>query len=351
MISKNNIVSFAINLYKCQVMTDIRQRLGFSSARWDNGELVVIDQRSLPVREEYIRLRSVEEVVAAIGNLTVRGAPLIGIVAAYGLCLIDDPCDDEKFAQACRKIIGVRPTAVNLRWAVDRLTAFRNIRTYHDNLPDLLIEEAKLIHAEDVEMCAKIGDIGNSVIPDGCRILTHCNAGALATGGIGTALGIIYTAQFSGKRIEVWVDETRPVLQGARLTAWELSKAGIPYKLISDNVAGHLMAEGKIDIVITGADRIAANLDFANKIGTYSLAVLAKHHEIPFYAAAPSSTFDAACPDGKSIVIEYRAAEEVTRIGQNQIAPTNAPVYNPAFDITPHELMTGLITEERILRP
>ncbi len=324
-------------------MINIMQKLGFTPVNWSEGALEVLNQRALPLREEYLSMTNVEDVIRAISDLTVRGAPLIGVVAAYGLCLVSDPRDDGEFAPACQRIIGIRPTAVNLRWAVERMVAFRRSNARCDNLRELMIEEAHRIHAEDAEMCASIGEIGNSIVTDKCRILTHCNAGALATGGIGTALGIIYTAYFSRKKVEVWVDETRPVLQGARLTAWELGKCGVPFKLIADNMAGSLMAEGMVDLVITGADRVAANLDFANKIGTYSLAVLAKHHGIPFYAAAPSSTFDPACPDGQSIVIEYRSPEEIRRLGESQIAPPQAPVYNPAFDVTPHELVAGIM--------
>lgn len=332
-------------------MDDIMRELGFLPIRWDDGAVIILNQRVLPIREEYLPLRAADDVVVAIGNLSVRGAPLIGIAAAYGLCLVNDPQDDRQFAPAAKSLIGIRPTAANLRWAVERMAKFRLENKAYDNLRELLIGEAQRIHAEDAAMCARIGEIGNGIVPESCHILTHCNAGALATGGIGTALGVIYTAHFAGKRVDVWVDETRPVLQGARLTAWELSKAAVPYRLIADNAAGHLMAEGKVDLVITGADRVAANLDFANKIGTYSLAVLAKHHGIPFYAAAPSSTFDPACPDGRSIVIEQRPASEVTTMGERWLAPKDTPAYNPAFDITPHELVTGVITEKGILRP
>jgi methylthioribose-1-phosphate isomerase len=231
------------------------------------------------------------------------------------------------------------------------MTGTRRNNIAAENLRDILISEACLIHTEDAKMCAEIGRIGNGLITPKCRILTHCNSGALATGGIGTALGVIYTAHFSGKEMEVWVDETRPVLQGSRLTAWELSKAGVPYTLISDNMAAHIMAEGKVDIIITGADRIAQNLDFANKIGTYNLAVISKYHNIPFYAAAPSSTFDEGCPTGKAIIIENRDPNEVRSIFGKLVAPESCRVYNPAFDITPHELIAGIITETGILRP
>ncbi len=332
-------------------MLDIQKRLGFSPARWDNGRLVILDQRRLPIYEDYLTLNTPSETADAIASLAVRGAPLIGIVAAYGLCLVDDPRDDTQFANAARAVGGHSPDSGQPRLGGRAHGAGKIENIKCDNLQAILIAEAARIHAEDARACARIGEIGNGILPDRARILTHCNAGALATGGIGTALGVIYAAHFSGKRIEVWVDETRPVLQGARLTAWELAKAGVPFTLIADNMAGHIMSEGKVDLVITGADRIAANLDFANKIGTYGLAVLAHHHGIPFYAAAPSSTFDPACPDGRSIVIENRPQEEIRSISGNPIAPLNSPVYNPAFDITPHQLITGIITETEIKRP
>jgi methylthioribose-1-phosphate isomerase len=329
----------------------ILQKLGFTPVKWDNGELIILDQRLLPEKEFYRRLTTVDEVAESIRNLSVRGAPLIGVVAAYGLCLVQNLRDENAFVSGCSNLRNTRPTAVNLGWAIDRMRAFRIECKDAVNLRERLITEAIRIHQEDAEMCERIGEIGNQILPQSCRVLTHCNAGALATGGIGTALGVIYTAHFSDKKIEVWVDETRPVLQGARLTAWELTKAGVPFTLIADNMAGSLMAQGRIDFVITGADRVAVNLDFANKIGTYSLAVLAKYHGLPFYAAAPSSTFDPNCPDGNCIAIENRAAEEIRVIGNQIIAPGGAPVYNPAFDVTPHELVTGIITEKKILTP
>jgi methylthioribose-1-phosphate isomerase len=333
------------------VKTDILHKLGFSPVKWDDDGLIILDQRLLPEREVYRKLATVNEVADAIRNLSVRGAPLIGVVAAYGLCLVENLSDENAFMSACTILRNTRPTAVNLAWAIDRMRAFRIEYKDAVNLRERLVGEAKQIHQEDAEMCERIGEIGNQILPQNCRALTHCNAGALATGGIGTALGVIYTAHFSGKKIEVWVDETRPVLQGARLTAWELSKAGVPFTLIADNMAGSLMAQGQVDVVITGADRVAVNLDFANKIGTYSLAVLANYHKIPFYAAAPSTTFDPNCPDGNCIAIENRSADEIRVVGSQIIAPSGTPVYNPAFDVTPHELVTGIITEKGILRP
>jgi methylthioribose-1-phosphate isomerase len=333
------------------MLPNILDKLGFTPARWDNGTLVILDQRRLPIHEEYIALATPSEVAAAIASLAVRGAPLIGIVAAYGLCLVKQPHDDSEYGKAAQELAATRPTAVNLAWAINRMTQIRKQNIHNDKLHEIMLSEALCIHNEDAIMCAEIGRIGNGLIPQRRKILTHCNAGALATGGIGTALGVIYTAHFSGKNIHVWVDETRPVLQGARLTAWELGKAGVPYTLISDNMAAHVMAKDDIDIIITGADRIAANLDFANKIGTYGLAILAKYHNIPFYAAAPSSTFDPACRDGECITIENRSPEEIRVIGSQIIAPGAAQIYNPAFDITPHELVTGIITEKGIFEP
>ncbi len=330
---------------------DILSRLGFFSIKWEKDHLLILDQRQLPIKEEYRDLRSVEEVSEVISTLVIRGAPLIGIAAAYGLCLMPEPSNANAFQDACSLLKSTRPTAANLSRAVDRMLSKQNECMGHDNLLEILIEEASKIHREDELMCERMGDFGNEIIPDPCHILTHCNTGVLATGGIGTALGVIYTAFFSGKKIEVWVDETRPVLQGARLTAWELSRAKIPYKLITDNMAGHLMSAGRVDLVITGADRVAKNLDFANKIGTYALAVLAKHHDISFYSVAPSTTFDSDCPDGQSIAIEMREDDEIKKIGGSQVAPPDCQVYNPAFDVTPHGLIDGIITDQGILTP
>lgn len=332
-------------------MMDIQSKLGFSHIKWSGDHLVVLDQRSLPVNEKYIEINTVDNAFDAIKNLTVRGAPLIGITAAYGLCLVDNLHDRGSFISACEKLKSARPTAVNLSWAVDRMLSLYEKNSDQPKLDVLLLREARNIHDEDAKMCEKIGINGNSLIPDSCRILTHCNAGALATGGIGTALGVVYTAFFSGKKIEVWVDETRPVLQGSRLTAWELERAGIPHKLISDNASGSLMAQNSVDLVIVGADRVAKNLDFANKIGTYNLAVLAEYHNIPFYCAAPTSTMDHLCPNGNSIEIEYRNETEIKAIAGIEIAPSDTFAYNPAFDITPHNLLTGLITEKGIINP
>jgi methylthioribose-1-phosphate isomerase len=329
---------------------NILAKLGFTPVRWNNDHLVILDQRRLPIMEDYVAIRTVSETAEAIANLAVRGAPLIGIVAAYGLCLVNDVYDNEMFETAANFLAATRPTAVNLAWALDRMLSTRHQNIDNPRLRDLLIKEASQIHSEDAAMCDHIGEIGNAIVPDTASILTHCNAGALATGGIGTALGVIYTAHISGKKIHVWVDETRPVLQGARLTAWELSKAGVPHTIISDNMAGSLMAKSKIDLVLTGADRVAANHDIANKIGTYPLAVLAHHHRIPLYIAAPSSTFDPDCPDGASIIIEERDPDEILKIGTIRVAPVGSKAFNPSFDITPHTLISGIITEKGILK-
>jgi methylthioribose-1-phosphate isomerase len=332
-------------------MIDISKKLGFSHIRWEDDHLVVLDQRKLPLKEEYIHIRTIVQAFDAIKNLVVRGAPLIGITAAYALCMTDEPENNSSFLPACDKLKSARPTAVNLAWAVDRMAKTREENKNNSELFIRLKEEALKIHREDASMCEKIGVHGNERVPDNCRILTHCNAGALATGGIGTALAVVYTAFFSGKKIEVWVDETRPVLQGARLTAWELARAGVPHTLITDNMSGKLMAEKKVDMVIVGADRVAKNLDFANKIGTYSLAVLARYHNIPFYCAAPTTTLDENCAEGNSIEIEFRDGNEVRSIAGSSISLADTPVYNSAFDVTPHELLTGLITENGVITP
>jgi len=330
---------------------NISKKLGFSHIEWVDDHLVVLDQRKLPLREEYIHIRTIDDAFDAIKNLVIRGAPLIGITAAYALCLVKELSKRDSFMSACKTLKSARPTAVNLSWAIDRMAKVYESHAKNKSPVGILREEARRIHEEDGRTCEQIGSYGNKIIPDECRILTHCNAGALATGGIGTALGVIYTAFFSGKKIEVWVDETRPVLQGARLTAWELAKAGVPHTVIVDGASGKLMSDNKLDLVIVGADRVAKNLDFANKIGTYNLAVLADYHHIPFYCAAPSSTFDMDCPEGKSIVIENRDADEIRYICGAQVSPSKTPAYNPAFDVTPHYLLTGLITENGIIKP
>ncbi len=323
-------------------MNSISERLNFRTLEWRGDHLRLIDQRALPGKEEYLECRTAAEVVSAIKTMAIRGAPAIGIAAAYGMALAAIAGQD--YGEAALLLKNSRPTAANLAWAVDRMTL---ICESHDSAK--IVGEAKAIEADDAMMCRQIGANGAGFLADGINVLTHCNAGALATGGIGTALGIIYTAHFSGKRIHVWVDETRPFLQGARLTAWELGRAGVPHTLICDSVAASLMAAGKVDCVIVGADRIARNGDFANKIGTYGLAVLAAHHNIPFYVAAPSSTFDKQCCTGEDIVVEERDPAEVTSISGTRICPADSNAYNPAFDIAPGSLVTSFITEKEII--
>lgn len=323
----------------------------FHTLRWLGEELEILDQTLLPNKECYIKLRTCSEVLEAIKRLRVRGAPLIGIVAAYGIVLAAREARNKiEFAVAVNELKAARPTAVNLTWAIERMLI--TFHAYADS-PDRdrkLVELAGRIHGEDAEMCDAIGRRGVELLSPGVNILTHCNAGALATGGCGTALGVIYHAQRSGMRPLVYADETRPILQGARLTAWELAQEGINVRVITDNLAGYLMAQGRIDCVIVGADRIASNFDVANKIGTYSLAVLAQAHDIPFYVAAPSTTFDNQLASGTDIPIERRAPAEVHTIGSLRIIPENVEALNIAFDVTPNELITAIITEDELIR-
>ena len=326
---------------------------------WHNGIVKLIDQRQLPHRLVIEECTDHYQIARAIKEMHIRGAPAIGVAAAFGLALVafhskasSPPELLKELEEAALVLRNTRPTAVNLFWALDRVLA--KARSNESDLPSLkeaIIAEALLIAEEDVETNKKMGAFGATLIKDGYNILTHCNTGALATVDYGTALGVIRTAWEQGKRIHVWVDETRPRLQGARLTAWELKQLGIPATLIADNVAGLLMRQGKVDIVLVGADRIAANGDVANKIGTYNLAVLAHHHDIPFYSVAPTSTIDLSIPSGEHIPIEERDATEVTHIEGIPIAPESFPVYNPAFDVTPHRLITGIITEKGIVYP
>jgi methylthioribose-1-phosphate isomerase len=326
-------------------MISIVDKLNFKTLDWRKDMLRLIDQRQLPRELSYFDCYEIVDFVFAIKELIVRGAPAIGIAAAYGMVLAAKR--GEGVESAATQLKSARPTAVNLAWAVDRMLDIAR-KTGSD--PVALEQEAISIHSEDAIMCRQIGEHGANIIGEGWNILTHCNAGALATGGIGTALGIIYTAHCSGKKIHAWVDETRPVLQGARLTTWELARVGVPHTLICDNMAAPLMAGHKVDCVIVGADRIAANGDIANKIGTYSLAVLCRYHKIPFYVAAPSSTFDKSCPDGSHIIIEQRSPDEIRKLGNTFITAPNTPVYNPAFDITQHELITAITTENGITK-
>ena len=323
--------------------------------------VVMIDQRKLPAEEVYVRCRTAAEVARAIKTMVVRGAPAIGVAAAMGIALgmrASKATGTQKFAaefhKACEVMAATRPTAVNLFWAIERmkrsLAAAAAAGESVDQIKDRLDREAQAIHDEDVASCRAMGAFGADVVPAGARILTHCNAGALATAGYGTALGVIRGAVEQGKRVTVIADETRPFLQGARLTAWELLRDGIQTTVITDNMAGALMHQGHIDLVVVGADRIAANGDTANKIGTYSLAVLAREHDIPFYVAAPLSTIDLNTPDGQHIPIEERNAREVTHFRGNRLTPDGALVRNPAFDVTPHRFIAGIITERGICR-
>jgi methylthioribose-1-phosphate isomerase len=326
---------------------------------WKNNTVVLIDQNALPLAEIYVACRSYQEVISAIKDLTVRGAPAIGVAAAMAAALgavALPPAPQEKFRQEfyriCDEIARSRPTARNLFWALERMknSLDKALASGRKNLVRELISEARKVGAEDIESNRQMGINGNVLIADGDNILTHCNAGALATAGYGTALGVLRAAQEQGKKLHVYVDETRPVLQGARLTAWELKKEKIPATLITDNMAGFLMQQGKIDKIIVGADRIAANGDTANKIGTYSLAVLACEHGVPFYVAAPLSTIDVSLKNGSAIPIEERPDKEVTHFRGMQTAPDGTTVYNPAFDITPAKFISAIITEKGVIK-
>lgn len=316
----------------------------------------LIDQRLLPDELVTLQIDNVEALADAIRTMAIRGAPSIGIAAAYGVVLgmgqakaSDGP--RARFRRIRKLLADTRPTAVNLFWALDRMqTTFeRNADAEPSELVDALREAARQLHEDEVSANRRIGQLGVRLVPEGGTILTHCNAGALATAGYGTALGIVRAAWARETLHKVFVDETRPRLQGARLTAWELGQEGIPYEVIADGAAASLMARGEVDLVVVGADRIARNGDVANKIGTYSLAILAHHHRIPFYVAAPISTIDARCPTGAGIPIEERAADEVRLIRGVRVTPANAPVRNPAFDVTPHALVSGIVTERGVV--
>src|SRR5437870_1654540 len=328
----------------------------------ENDTIVMIDQRKLPSAEVYVHCKTAAEVARAIKTMVIRGAPAIGVAAAMGIALgmrKSRATGTQKYAaefyKICEAMAATRPTAVNLFWAIDRMkrafAAGAAAGESVDQIKERLDREADAIHDEDVASCRAMGAFGADVVPAEATILTHCNAGALATAGYGTALGVIRGAVEQGKRVTVLADETRPFLQGARLTAWELLRDGIQTTVITDNMAGAIMRMGDIDLVVVGADRIAANGDTANKIGTYTVAVLAREHNIPFYVAAPLSTIDLETPDGEHIPIEERSAREVTHVGSSQLAPEGAHVWNPAFDVTPHHFIAGIITERGILRP
>ena len=333
------------------------------TVEWTDEGIRMLDQRLLPGEEKYLTLRSYEDVAEAIKKMVVRGAPAIGVSAAMGLALgasqsvgmsVSDLKDD--FDYMCQVMSQTRPTAVNLFWAIERMRArFKREEATTKDVAEIkarLVDEALDIFKEDIAANRAIGRHGADLIPDNSTVLTHCNAGALATAGdYGTALGVIRGARDAGKRVAVIADETRPFLQGLRLTAWELAKDNIPVTVITDNMAGHVMKSGKVDTVVVGADRIAANGDAANKIGTYMVAVLANKHDIPFYVAAPISTLDLTIATGQDIPIEERDRKEVTHIGDQQLAPDGIGIHNPAFDITPNELITAIITDKGVARP
>lgn len=332
----------------------------YQSIRWQDDQLTIIDQTQLPARETYIELNTAEDVWEAIKHLKVRGAPAIGITGSYGLYLAVRNLNTDKFdefLEASKKaadyLNSSRPTAVNLSWALDYIIQkLRNRKNLSvSELKKLILKTAIEIHDEDRQLCKQIGQNGHELVPESARILTHCNTGGLATGQYGTAFSVIYHAHQKGKVDQVWVDETRPLLQGARLTTWELKKAGIPFTLNIDSAAAFLMKQGKVDLVVIGADRITANGDAANKIGSYGLAVLADAHNIPFYVAAPYSTIDMKLQNGDQIEIEQRDPSEVARFSNIPTAPEGIKVYNPAFDVVPHSLITAIITERGIIKP
>jgi methylthioribose-1-phosphate isomerase len=329
---------------------------------WQADAIVMVDQRKLPSAETYVRCTTANEVAKAIKTMVIRGAPAIGVAAAMGIALAMERSKATgtrqfaaEFQKTCDLMAATRPTAVNLFWAIERMKrCFSDTALAGESVDQIkarLRAESQAIHDEDVASCRAIGANGASLVPADATILTHCNAGALATAGYGTALGVIRGAVAAGKRVRVLADETRPFLQGSRLTAWELVRDGIDTTVITDSMAGAIMRDGQIDLVVVGADRIAANGDTANKIGTYTVAVLAKEHGIPFYVAAPWSTVDLATADGSGIPIEERNAREVTHVGGSQLAPDGAHVRNPAFDVTPHRYITAIVTDRGVFRP
>src|SRR5688572_5416825 len=326
---------------------------------WKDDAVVMIDQRKLPGAEVYVTCKTANEVAKAIKTMVIRGAPAIGVAAAMGIAVgmtrsraTGTKQFTTEFQKTCELLAATRPTAVNLFWAIERMKKAFAAAAHEgqsvDEIKRRLVDEARAIHDEDVQSCRTMGAHGAELVPSSARILTHCNAGALATAGYGTALGVIRAAAEQGKTIAVLADETRPFLQGARLTAWELIRDGINTTVITDNMAGAMMRLGQVDLVVVGADRIAANGDVANKIGTYSVAVLAKEHGIPFYVAAPLSTVDLNTPDGSRIPIEERNEREVTHVGTSRITPGGARIRNPAFDVTPAKYVTAIITERGI---
>ncbi|MCB1139382.1 MAG: S-methyl-5-thioribose-1-phosphate isomerase [Leptospiraceae bacterium] len=339
---------------------------------WKGDHLLLLDQTRLPLHQEWLRLENLEEVCEAIKMLRVRGAPAIGVAAAYGAALEirriygAEPANAalnadrwlHRFRQITATLRSTRPTAVNLFHCMDRMDRIAGeiALDWKDQFEPIraaerMEEEAIAIHSEDENLCSAIGGFGSTLIPDGASVLTHCNTGSLATGGIGTALGAIYTAHLQGKRLSVFADETRPLLQGGRITAWELFEAGIPVRLITDSMAASVMARGEVDLILVGADRIASNGDTANKIGTMPLAVLARHFGVPFYVVAPTTTLDPSMDSGATIEIEERDPDEVRKFQGNFSAPPEVEVFNPAFDVTPGDLISGIVTEKGIHRP
>ncbi len=330
----------------------------FSPIRWTDKGLELLDQTRLPREETWLHCRQPEDVAEAIYRLSVRGAPAIGVATAYGLVVglqsMAEGSDlHRRFTEVSELLGATRPTAVNLRWALEggRKIFDDNVDAGGDAVIAALLEWAKRVHAADIQSCRQIGAFGAELFSADDRVLTHCNTGALATGGYGTALGVITASHEQGKVSQVWVDETRPLLQGARLTSWELERLGIPYKLVTDSSVGTLMSRGLVDRVVLGADRIAANGDTANKIGTYTVAVVANRHNVPFYVAAPLSTIDQRTPTGSDIPIEERDEEELRRVFEATISPENAPAANFAFDVTPNELIAAIITDVGVLEP
>jgi methylthioribose-1-phosphate isomerase len=331
--------------------------MAVKTIEWKNDRVIMLDQRLLPHREVYRVCRDYLQVAAAIREMVIRGAPAIGVAAAMGAALGALTAPAKSFDKSFEKILGTlgktRPTAINLFWALQRM---RQVYTEHrsrgvDAVKRALKEEAQKIYKEDIAANRQLGKHGVSLLRDAKQIMTHCNAGALATAGYGTALGVLRALKESGKVFEVFVNETRPFLQGARLTAWELKKEKIPATLITDNMAGYLMQSGKVDAIVVGCDRVAANGDVANKIGTYTLAVLARRHSIPFYVAGPTSSIDMECPSGKEIPIEQRDPKEVSHIFGKALAPKGIHVFNPAFDVTAQDLVSAIITEKGVIRP
>ncbi|HEV8322725.1 MAG TPA: S-methyl-5-thioribose-1-phosphate isomerase [Myxococcota bacterium] len=344
----------------------------FSTVRWEDGEVVLLDQRRLPAEETYLHCRTASQVAAAIRDMAVRGAPAIGVTAAFGAALaareillppnatwpqVPLPSWVEEYEEACEGLAAARPTAVNLAWALGRMRALAKKlaavepRLNGERIYGALVDEAGAIAADDLARCRAIGRWGEPLVPPAATLLTHCNAGALATAGYGTALGVVRAAAAAGKQVRVLAGETRPFLQGSRLTAWELLREGIPVTVITDSMAGSILGRGEVDLVVVGADRIAANGDVANKIGTYPLAVMAARHGVPFYVAAPLSTVDLSLAHGGLIPIEERAAEEVLTIAGVRVAAAGATARHPAFDVTPAELVTAIVTEAGVLRP